>query len=90
MTQCIAYLKNFVSLSEDKNSTHTVVMTKNSTKKRKEMFNQLVKINLLFLIILLLNGISNSHQQKTATPSEEALQAFANHPIASKMFKKNF
>ncbi len=89
MTQCIDNLKKFDTLSAVKNKP--LLKTKSNSHKRKEMFNQIIKINLLLLVILLLNGISNSYQQKrNVSPREAALQAFADNPIASKMIKKNF
>jgi len=89
MTQCIDKFKNFDNLEVVKN--RPILKTKSNSKRRKEMLNQIIKINLLLLVILLLNGISNSYQQKKSlNPTEEALQAFANNPITSKMIKKNF
>ncbi|MBK25618.1 MAG: hypothetical protein CME70_16595 [Halobacteriovorax sp.] len=89
MTQCIENFKKFDTLKKVKSSP--ILKTKSNSKRRKEMLNQIIKINLLLLVILLLNGISNSYQQKKSlNPTEAALQAFAKNPITSKMIKKNF
>lgn len=95
MTQCIVFFKNFVSLGSELKTKNLAIMTNSTNLKRKEMLNQLVKINLVLLIILLLNGVSNSHQQTASQPTkEETIQALARlqsgHPLSSKIFNKNF
>ena len=71
MTQSIDYFRKFVRTKKEKTESSAYI-------KRKEMLNQIVKINLIFLFILLLNGISNSYQQKSIRPiSQDTLQAFA-------------
>lgn len=58
MTQCVAFLKNFVTVEPTKN-------------ERTAMLRQLVKMNLVLLLILFLNGISNSYQQESTPVSKD-------------------
>jgi hypothetical protein len=70
MTQSDKHFQRFVRTNRAKTESVAFI-------KRKEMLNQLVKINLVLLFILFLNGISNSNQQKQAAPTTEGtLQAF--------------
>jgi hypothetical protein len=86
MTQCIDYFQRFVRTNRAKTESVAFI-------KRKEMLNQLVKINLVLLFILLLNGISNSNQQKQTTPiTQDTLQAFVKLQAklpTSKLFKQS-
>lgn len=86
MTQCIEYFQRFVKTKKKQTESAGFI-------KRKEMLNQLVKINMILLFILLLNGISNSYQQKSQRPiTEDTLQALAKLQAkmpTSKLFKQS-
>ncbi|MFT6070874.1 MAG: hypothetical protein ACJAT2_002635 [Bacteriovoracaceae bacterium] len=86
MTQCIENFQRFVRTKRKQTESASFI-------KRKEMLNQLVKINLILLFILLLNGISNSYQQKSTRPiTEDTLQALAKLQAkmpSAKLFKQS-
>lgn len=94
MTMCVTFFQKSVMLFLNKVEQQNIKISPDSKGKRKEMFNQLIKINLILLMILLLNGISNSYQQKSNSSSEEALNIIAKlqsgHPLTSKILGKRF